>query len=129
MKKNGNPKNDLRAATQNRRKYKSRRLLYFSAAGIFIINLLSLALLLPDVSKEALTITAFTVLVVFLQSLEKRKTHWDRVSVITWCSLFFLGGAVLIIKYAYYRYFIVWGTELLAFLLFTFCLFTEKNDR
>lgn len=92
---------DWQVTLQNTPRFKEKRALVLLANGLFILNLLIIAICHPDDRKDSLICAALAFVYALVSIFEKRKAEWEWGSVIIVCTLCFLGSAAWIYKTAY----------------------------
>lgn len=118
---------DWEVTPQNTPRFKEKRVLVLLANGLFILNLLIIAVCHPDDWKDSLICAALASVYAFIAVFDKRKAEWSLGSVITVCALCFLGSAAWIYKIGHYWYYIGYGVEVLLFTLAATLMFSGKS--
>ncbi len=117
---------DWQVTPQNTPRLKEKRILVLVANGLFILTLLIIAVCHPDERIDSLICAALVFVYMLLAVFENRKAEWKLSSVITVCSLCFLGSAAWIYKTGHYWYYIGFGVEVLSFVLTAIVLFKRR---
>lgn len=120
---------DWEVTPQNTPRFKEKRALVLLANGLFILNLVIIAVCYPDNRKDSLICAAFALVYAFIAVFDKRKVEWSLGSVITVCALCFLGSAAWIYKIGHYWYYIGYGVEVLIFTLAAVLLLKKKSAK
>lgn len=113
-------------------KYKTRRILFVLAVGMFIVNLLVLAFAHVIFMREALIAVVFSVAIVVIQCVDNRVSNWTWGHVVALCIIFFLGGVVLFIQCILCGekwYFLLYGIEVLIYGAVIFFLLRKKTKK
>lgn len=119
---------DWEVTPQNTPRFKEKQALVLLANGLFILNMLIIAICHPDDRRDSLICAAFAFEYAVLAVFEKRKAEWGLGSVITACALCFLGSAAWIYKTGCYWYYIGYGIEMLIFILAAVLMFRRRSS-
>lgn len=118
---------DWEVTPQNTPRFKEKRALVLLANGLFILNMLIIAICHPNDRRDSLICAAFAFAYAVLAVFEKRKAEWGLGSVITACALCFLGSAAWIYKTGCYWYYIGYGVEVLIFIIAAVLMFRRRS--
>ncbi len=108
---------DGKVTPQNTPHFKERRILFLTAMGIFILNLILTGIFLGE-NATVFFITAFVFAsFAVAQCFDNRREMWTWGDVIFWIVFTFVVSLILFVWHKAYWWFVGYGVELLVFAL------------
>ena len=101
---------DCNITPQNTRRFKQKKCVYFTVAGVFAITSLLITFLCPEDRNLGLAGITWAVLQSVMQMLEQRRQHWSWGYIIVMCAVMLCGSAVGIVLSGLYWCFALWVT-------------------
>lgn len=122
-------KYDQDVTPQNTPYFKQRRMLFQSAMGFFVLNLILTGILAKASTLlligMALVFAAFTV----VQSFDKRSEMWTWGYILSWIAFSFISSAVIFLTCKTYWLFIAYAIEIALFVLLYKKIFKRVRRR
>lgn len=117
---------DWQVTPQNTHRFKERRILFLTAMGIFVLNLILTGIFLGEnVASFLISAFGFTMFA-GVQCFDSRRKMWTWGYVIFWIVFSFVASAVLLLWHKAYLWFIGYGIELIAFAFLAIRMLKKK---
>jgi len=120
---------DWQVTPQNTPHFKERRILFLTAMGIFVLNLILTGVFLSEhmawFLMGAFVFAAFAV----IQCFDSRREMWTWGYIRFWVVFSFAASAGLILWYRAYWWLIGYGTELIAVIVLSIWMRNKKITR
>ena len=107
---------DWHVTPQNTPHFRERRILFLTAMGFFVLNLILTGIFLGENMAWFLIAFAFAAFAV-AQCFDNRREMWSWWYVIFWIIFSFVASAALLLWHKTYWWFIGYGIELIAFII------------
>ena len=120
---------DWKVTPQNTPRFKERRILFLTAMGIFILNLLLTGIFLSKDLKWSIIVAFISALFTVAQCFDIRREMWTWGYVIFWITFTFSISPFLFLWHKAYWWFVGYGIELLAFALLTVRVLKTRNAK
>ena len=120
---------DQNVTPQNTPRFRKRRMLFVTAMGMFVLNLILSGIFISPNTLwfiiVALVFLAFTI----VQYLDKRSEMWTWGYILSWIVFSFIASAVIFLSYKAFWWLIAYAIELSFFVLLYKKLFKRVKRR
>ena len=108
---------DWQVTPQNTPNFRERRILFLTAMGFFVLNLILTGVFLGENMARFLIVAFASAAFAVVQCFDNRREMWSWWYVIFWIVFSFVASAALLLWHKAYWWFIGYGIELIAFII------------
>ena len=120
---------DWYVTPQNTPRFKERRILFLTAMGILVLNLILVGILLSENVAWFLSSAFFFAFFAAIHCFDNRREMWTRGYVIFWIVFVFAVSPILFLWHKAYWWMIGYGIELLAFILLAVRMLKKRKSK